>query len=297
VVAFLRILILADIHGNIKATKKAINVIENQNLNIDLILIAGDLPVTTPLKLMIKYIILYRKFIKNNYTKWVYKGKGRPRFVRYQIASAKEILTLLASFGAPIVYVPGNVDSFEVQQVYKTWSNSEVHFLDGNDVKLGPLHIVGFGGSLFSSKRSKEALCDMEFYPKEFSYRLKQFYMNIDKKQTSDFTILITHEPPAFKYNLARCGSNSITELIHHLNPNLAIFGHYHEFPLIKRRKQTILLNPGPLTCYYFALAEVKNNRLHVSMKRMNPIKFDIKYLIYRSRISPVIQNQIIDFK
>lgn len=284
-----RILVLADIHGNVRAVTKILSVIQKQNLRIDLILIAGDLPETTPVRLMLQYIISHGNLSKSKYTKWVYKERGRPQFVQNQIKSIKTTLTLLSSLEVPIVYVPGNVDSHEVQEFIKNWSASEIYFLTATALQIGSFRILGYGGSQFSPKRYKEPLCDMEFYPHDFLSRLEPLFKLSKQKKPSIYDILITHEPPAFRYNTANGiitgGSISISKLINHIKPKFTIFGHYHELPIVKKGIHTVYVNPGPFTCYYFALIDIEENSIQVSLKKMNPVRLDLKNIIYGYRL------------
>ncbi len=285
-----RILALADIHGNIKALKSLISILTKQQMKIDLIIIAGDLPLTTPVRLMLRFILNHASLSKKEYTKWVYKGNGRTSFVNEQIKSVSTILNLFNPILAPIVYVSGNVDSFEAQNMLKNYSNSKIYFLDSNEIIFGSLRIRGIGGSLPSSKRSDSPLCDMEFNDNDFSNRIAPI-LESEVKEDSFIDILVTHEPPAFNYSdpekNIRGGSSAITKLITRMRPNLVIFGHYHEYPLLKQEpKKVTYLNPGPLACYYYSLIEINNRNLEISLKRMNPSKIDPINIIYSKRIS-----------
>ncbi|UCG03194.1 MAG: metallophosphoesterase family protein [Candidatus Heimdallarchaeota archaeon] len=295
-----RILILADIHGNIQAVSKLLSIIKKEQWLIDLILIAGDLPETTPISLMLQYILSHGNLSKSKYTKWVYKEGGRRIFVNKQIKSVKAILALLASLKAPIVYVPGNVDSYEAQKVLKSWTASEVHFLNAKVLKLGSLQIWGFGGTVFPPKRHKEPLCDMEFSPNDFSSQLNPLFKISTDTSSRTFNILLTHEPPAFCYKTDERtisgGSDELTKLIQYLKPNLVIFGHYHEFPLIKTQKDMIFINPGPLTRYYFALVEIKENLVTKSIKKMNSVAWDFKNMIYSTRFQQYKELRFTEF-
>lgn len=286
-----RILVLADIHGNIRAVNKILSLIKKQSLEIDLILIAGDLPETTPIRLMLRYIITHGNLSKSKYTRWVYKERGRSQFVQNQIYSVKNVLTLLSSLEVPIVYVPGNVDSHEVQQIFLNWSATDVYFLTASEVKIGSLRVLGLGGSQFTPERYPEPLCDMEFYPQDFITFQKPLYKVFNSKKTAHYIdILLTHESPAFRYTstsgVNTGGSTSISEIINHINPKLTVFGHYHELSLLRKGDHTIYVNPGPLTCYYFAFLNVGEKSVHVSLKKMNPKILDIKNMIYGYRMN-----------
>jgi Icc-related predicted phosphoesterase len=290
VIAISQILILADIHGNKQAVSKLISNIKKEKWSIDLILIAGDLPETTPIGLMLHYILFHGNLSKTKYTKWVYKGRGRKMFINRQIKSVKTILSLLSSLEVPIVYTPGNVDSYEAQQVIKTWEHSEVYFLNAETAKFESIQIWGYGGSEFTPKRYSEPLCDMEFFPKDFSFQMKPLFSIQSESKSSTFNILLTHELPAFSCTTAKGkiigGSGELTKLIKHLNPNLVVFGHYHEFPLIKRQNNITFINPGPLTRYHFAIVNIEENLNRITIKKMNPYIWDFKNIIYSNRFS-----------
>ncbi len=288
-VIIFRILVLADIHGNIRATTKILKIIQKQNFDIDLVFIAGDLPKTTPIGLMLQYIVLHRNLAKSEYTRWVYKGGGRPQFVRKQIDSVRNIIPLLSTLEVPIVYVPGNVDCYEVQQLLKNWSVSELYFLDANTIKLKDFLIMGLGGSQIYLKNYDKPLCDMEFSTQDFKSRVNLLYDVFLKTGQSTVDFLITHEPPAFQFktnnNFITGGSTSITNLINRVKPRTAIFGHYHEFPLVKKVKNTVYVNPGPLACYKFSIIDIKEKSIQsIALKKLNPIKYDTIHLIYSSR-------------
>lgn len=294
-----KILVLADVHGNITAAKKLVKTIQTHKESIDLILIAGDLPVTTPPLLMLKYMIThpFKALSKTNYTKWVYKGSGRPSFVDYQLNSIKEILNILALLKAPIIYTPGNVDCKEIQEVFKSWDASEVYYLESNSIELEEFQIIGCGGAEFTPKEYSNPLCDMEFPPKDFRTRLSPlFYRNNELNQ--DITrILLCHEPPTFNFtspiDQIYGGSKTITALIEEISPAIIIFGHYHEFKMLKTEEKAFYVNPGPLACYNFALIEIIDKKIQITLKKMKPAIFDLINLIYRYRLpSPNLEQE-----
>ncbi|MCK4848035.1 MAG: metallophosphoesterase, partial [Candidatus Heimdallarchaeota archaeon] len=153
---------LADIHGNKKACTKLVSLLQEKEFIIDLIIIAGDLPATTSLSVMARYMLTHpRKALsKRDYTEWVYRGRGRNHFVQKQIESATAVLQLLARLKAPIVYITGNVDSNEVVKVIK--NSKYVHFLNSNQVTIDFLTIWGAGGSLVTEK-GRLPISDHEF--------------------------------------------------------------------------------------------------------------------------------------
>ncbi|UCE14928.1 MAG: metallophosphoesterase, partial [Candidatus Heimdallarchaeota archaeon] len=222
VLTIFRILALADVHGNAKAVSKLLSCLQREKEKPNLVIIAGDLPETTPIGLMLRYILTHGNLSKTKYTRWVYKEHGRPLFIQRQINSVKVALTLLGSLEVPIVYVPGNVDCHETLSLIKTVSSPKIHFLNPSAVEFGSIRIIGVGGSQFSAQRYREPLCDMEIYRDDFLSQLAPLY-KIVKRKTSFVDILLTHEPPAFRYYTKRGiiigGSKAISDLITHLNP------------------------------------------------------------------------------
>lgn len=289
VVPIFRILALADIHGNVSAVLKLLSILERENKHPNLVLIAGDLPETTPIGLMLQYILTHGNLSKSKYTRWVYKGHGRPQFVQRQIESAKVVLALLGSLDVPIVYVPGNVDCHETQSLISNVLSPKLHFLNASVKEFGSVRILGVGGSQFSAQRYREPLCDMEIYRDDFVSHLAPFF-KIAKRKTSLLDILLVHESPAFRYYTGKGviigGSKAISDLITYVKPKFTIFGHYHEYPLVKKGVNTIYVNPGPLTCYLYAIIDIDRKKIHVTLKKMNSGRFDFKNIIYGYRMA-----------
>ncbi len=256
-------------------------------------MIAGDLPATTPPLLMGQYMLThpFRALSKNNYTRWVYKQEGRAKFVFYQTKSVEKILTILVSLEIPIVYTPGNVDCIEVLNLIEKWDLNKVYLLNSSSMNIGPVEIFGFGGSEFVPKKYSEPLCEMEFTPKVFRKKIQVLLRREKKPSNSGIKILLTHEPPRFNFKFLgkqiNGGSRSINNIIRELQPKISIFGHYHEFPIIKKESKTVIVNPGPLACYNFGIIEIYHKKLRFELKKLHPMKFDSTNIIYRYRLLP----------
>ncbi|MHA2113110.1 MAG: metallophosphoesterase family protein [Candidatus Hodarchaeales archaeon] len=283
-----RILTLADIHGNINACTKLVTLLLEKKVIIDLIIIAGDLPATTSLPVMARYMLTHplKALSKKSYIKWVYKGRGRNFFVQKQIESARAVLHLLEKLKAPIVYITGNVDSKEVLKVITNWKTSQIHFLDSNSVNIDFLTIWGTGGAL-AIDQAQAPISDHEFTAKDFSKR----WVPILTRSSNKFDILVSHEPPAFELwsegQYLKGGSKSISEVIEKKMPRLVIFGHFHELAIFKRKSNTNYVNPGPLASYHYALIEITKETIKVSHNKLQPSKLDSTKIIYRNR-SPI---------
>ncbi|MHA1214053.1 MAG: metallophosphoesterase family protein [Candidatus Hodarchaeales archaeon] len=287
------ILALADVHGNLKAVKALIDTISVNKLSFDLVLIAGDLPKTTPVAIMLQYMVTHplKALSKSHYTKWVYKGSGRKKFVARQTKSVELVLQLLSKLSAPIIYVPGNVDTFEVIDYIKGVNSPDITVLEQSIVNYDNLSIIGHGGSMFTPKKYDSPLCDLEFPPKQFSEQAhKLLKAKIPEK---NLKLLLTHEPPSFSLQTNKeeltGGSKTVSELIKNIRPEISLFGHWHELPLSKFNSGLNIryLNPGPLACYNYATIDISNNVISIELKKLQPSKFDSTNIIYKYRNNP----------
>ncbi|MFW9778400.1 MAG: metallophosphoesterase [Candidatus Heimdallarchaeota archaeon] len=286
----MRILLLSDIHGNLTALSTVVKHIKTQGLNINLVLIAGDMPITTPISLMLEFMIKHPSKVlsKTEYTKWVYKGKGRSKFLSKQKQSINRILRLLGTLKIPIVYIPGNVDCIEVRETILQHSEAETYFLDCAKLVLNDIEFIGVGGSELDSSRSTTPLCDREYHPIEYKDRINPLLSSrrdSDSLDAKNTRILITHEPPAFKVQegakVDQGGSSTVTELINLFKPDIAVFGHYHEIPLVKKTRKCIYVNPGPAARYNYALLDLSGGKPGVTIDRLSPLRRDIINFVY----------------
>lgn len=288
-----RILTLSDIHGNIKATSRLVDQLTSHNITIDLIIIAGDLPATTSLRVMGRYMLKhpFHALSKEKYTQWVYKSKGRDYFIKKQILSIDKVLGLLSTLKSPIIYIPGNVDSFEAIEYIQGWNKGSIHILDSNPFLNLGLTIVGTGGAI-KPPSYVVPLCDYEF--NEIDYNSKWIdCLNVITQKISEANtkvdILVTHEPPRFEVEINEDiknsgGSSKVSDIVAQVTPNLVIFGHYHEYSLVKKTKGITYVNPGPLACYYYAIIDYSSEKLEVSLKKLPSSKFDSINKIYSKR-------------
>ena len=288
-----QILALTDIHGNVKATRSLVKHLNKYSYNIDLIIIAGDLPATTSLPVMVHYMIKHplNALSKKNYTHWVYKSKGRKSFVSKQISSIKKVLNLLSSLKIPIIYIPGNVDSYEAVKFIRHWKKTKINVLDSNSYEWLGMKIIGTGGAIIPPYYS-EPICDHEYHEVDYAEKWDRVIEGTSfssEGKVKNVDILLTHEPPQFEVefndkNVTKGGSQRVSEIVKKTNPKLVIFGHYHEFSLTKNVKEVTYVNPGPLACYYFAFINITPEKVEVSLNELPPAKLDSINKIYSKR-------------
>ncbi len=291
-----RILTIADIHGNLTATKKLVTHLKDKSSKIDLIIIAGDLPATTSLSVMARYMLRhpFKALSKILYTEWVYKGKGRQFFVDKQNSSSTSILEELSVFQVPIVYIPGNVDTYEVLKTIGDHQNIEINVLDTHPIVIESLSLVGIGGALVRPLDSTP-LCDHEFSTEQYTKRWEKLKLQRNEEKTdysiNSIDILLSHEPPAFEAlqhedKVVKIGSPIVSKIIKNLKPRLVIFGHYHELPLVYQAPKVTYVNPGPLACYYYSLIDITSEKIKVSLNKISPAIIDPINKIYQHRSS-----------
>lgn len=282
-------LILADLHGNIKALKSILNSIDIKN--IDALLIAGDLPVTTPKSLIIHYAITHGNLNREGYSNWVYKGKGRRVFVKKQLESIYEIEKILKNLDKKILYVPGNVDTIEAinylkeSKIITLVNNPELN----NKISVNEkIDVIGIGSSLI---HIGEGICDGELTEKEYNDNLARITEYIEENSPS---IILSHEPPYFeknqkiktqrgkkglyKYEFKKeGGSLALLELIRIKKPLLVVSGHYHEYFGSTKINSIDCINPGCAAIYQYAT-------VNIEFKDNSVKSIDIKYYIAKKK-------------
>jgi Icc-related predicted phosphoesterase len=282
-----RFLLLADVHGNIKALKK---VLKNEPL-VDYVIIAGDLPLTTPFSLIFAFAFLSRGLNRERYSYWVYK-QNRERFVKFQERSVKKAFKLLEKHEKETIYVSGNVDCREIEKMFT--EQERLHVIDNRCVKIGDYWWAGIPGSLV---HIQHGICDREMTESTMAQQCKTVASLAAGKKN---LILITHEPPFFAnqqvtifkqkkqfypYQFKETGgSKHISEVISQLSPVFVVNGHYHEYPGKRQVKDTLVINPGCLANYNYALLLKENNRIKTTFKEISHHGFDFIDWIYSQR-------------
>jgi Icc-related predicted phosphoesterase len=296
----LLILALSDIHGNVKATRSLVEHLKAKSYIIDLIIIAGDLPATTSLAVMARYMIRHPlvAFSKKKYTHWAYKGKGRKFFVAKQISSINKVLDLLSSLNTPIIYIPGNVDSYDALEFIENWI-PKIHVLNSCPFQELDICVIGTGGALLPPHYS-EPLCDHEYIETDYEEKWDNM-MHKNSEIIKNVDILVTHEPPQFEVQLKdkrviNGGSIKVSEVVRQSNTRLVIFGHYHEFSLSKKVGEVTYVNPGPLACYYYTFINYTPEKISVSLNMLPSAKLDSINKIYSKRTTKNISYRSVRF-
>ncbi len=179
------------------------------------------------------------------------------------IETAKEMLEILVESGAPIYYVPGNMDD---PKLSRGVSVDATHCIHRKCIKLTEnLYIAGVGGGLVGPFKTP-----FEYTEDDFNRILGELSMKIP---SSNF-ILVTHNPP---YNTAtdklswgeHVGSMSIRRFIEVKQPILHVCGHIHESRGIDRIGRTVIVNPGPAMRGYYAEAQIENSEVKVELLQL----------------------------
>ncbi|MDY6930763.1 MAG: metallophosphoesterase [Halobacteriota archaeon] len=278
-----RYLVIADIHGSVKAIEGLTRTIDVKKF--DSMLIAGDIPITTPPRLMVEYILKHGNLSRESYSRWAYNPKGgRRKFLNYQLKSSELILNRLEGQKLPVFYTPGNVDCLEVQDLIKA-NHPHVRVVDDSYIKLhdGVL-LVGISGAL---NRFGCSICDGDVSEEIMNEKIGLLRKRISSEEK---IILLTHEPPQFRIKSGRRmglvrGSRAITELIKDILPEFVICAHFHEHAGIYNLDKIPVINPGSLATYRYALISydeddgcVKCELKLLKRKFMEPISFIYAY-------------------
>ncbi len=151
---------------------------------------------------------------------------------------ARSILSALGVFGKPVLGVPGNCDSPQVESVLNQHCGSLIH----NPVEMNGVVFVGF-----SYKATTEVIL-----PNEPIFPQKPM-------------VLVTHHPAwgtAVDLQAAtrHKGSRSVRSFIEDYQPLVAVSGHIHEAYGTDQIGLTLLVNPGPFRNGCYAIIDIKGD-------------------------------------
>ncbi|MDY6966044.1 MAG: metallophosphoesterase [Halobacteriota archaeon] len=285
-----RYLAIADIHGNIKAVDRLLREVKDNSeyKSFESVLIAGDLPLTTPPRLIAKYVLKHRNMDREKYSSWVYDpDEKRSRFLKYQIKTTDMILGRLKRLNSPIFYISGNVDCLEVADFIKS-EHPDVFLVDDAVLTTANgIQIVGIPGALTQFSRP---ICDRETNEEAMDEKIEIIKEDIDPQVP---TIMLCHEPPLFKIEGGKRdgfsgGTKATTELIRYISPLLVVCGHYHEHLGEYRIGGVPVINPGCLATYRYAIISLndkdKDCATEVVLKELKRPRLDFIASIYNYR-------------
>ncbi len=308
------VLHLTDIHGNIRAVKKIAQFLEIKHVEPSAVLISGDSAITTPFDMILYHVLTKRNLRRSDYARGVY-GRYRSIFNKKQKKSLQQLDNLFKrQKWKSIFWIPGNTETREMVEFMEAelphWINVQEKVIEHEPLRM---LVSGYGFSLEhrGSDEIEYTMSDGEFYPDQFEPRvlewtkkILQSFRNYDEKKY--VMVLMFHEFPSFQMTSETGkeywgGSKAVLRAIKTLQPHLALFGHFHELPLMSRYGESILMNPGPAMEYCFgliALEEKKNGSIKIKTAkriRLSPSKPDVILFIYSKR--PQIDPSTIEWR
>jgi Icc-related predicted phosphoesterase len=172
------------------------------------------------------------------------------------LQQVKDLLSILASIKLPLLYVLGNTDPLISAEEAKIEGATYIHstFKMANN-----LVILGVGNTT-----------TRQFYvPEEDILQILNDVFSSCPK-TGHGIVLISHFPPKnTRVDLAHIGGHvgslSLRKFIEEKQPLAVFCGHIHESRGIDRIGDTIIVNPGPASHGYYALANV-NRKIEVEL-------------------------------
>ncbi len=308
---FQRYLLLSDLHGNIDGVRRVLRAWYAQRHKFNAIIISGDFPATTPLELVLYYMVKNHNLSRLGYSTKVYKEELRQAFIKYQIKSLTSMMSHILSFELPIMFIPGNVETKE-SVIFLRDNYPNVIFLDNDYYYFQEkIHFFGLGGSL----DHHGVVCDHEFPESYFANSSRMIEQKITSLDTRDPLVFIFHEPPFFSlaksdiekmkrkakkrgysYEFAvNAGSKDLFNLIINYNPRLVINGHFHEYQGVSEVKNSIIVNPGALATYNYGIIELDVERVkkyEIKFYKIRPSLFNFTNFLYQKR--NFISNQSI---
>ncbi len=268
------------------------------------ILITGDSAITTPLDMIFYHVVTRRNLRRSDYARSVY-GSRRSVFNKKQKKSLQQLDDFFQSVNWDSIYwIPGNTETREMVEFMKEelprWT-----CVQERTIIIESLNVVVSGHGYSLEHRGSDdieyTMSDGEYYPMHFEPRVLSWMKKISpsfRKLQEDgegLSMLAFHEFPSFKMQSSdgkeyRGGSKAILTAIETLQPDVALFGHFHELPVLNRFGRSILMNPGPAMEYCFgliALEERKNETFRikrVEKVRLHPDGLDPILFIYSKR-------------
>lgn len=156
---------------------------------------------------------------------------------------AKEVLTNLKQENEHIIAVPGNCDTYGVNEILSA-SQMNIH---GEIVMHMNIAFMGIGGC------SKTPFGT----PQEYSESdIKDLLHGFSKQDDARFHVLVSHAPPSGTrvdrtFMGLHVGSKALRDFIESFQPDLVLCGHIHEACGVDKIGRSIVINPGPFPKHY----------------------------------------------
>ncbi len=286
--SILKILAVGDFHGRFPEKLKR----KIQDIKPDFILCTGDYAGIDDFRPWLKKVFKARKKASELGIKEMMGAERYSRLLKKDYAAGKEIIKRLNSLGIKAFSVFGNGDWYKLRSSRYNVKRDYGRFarrlgciknIHRDVASFRGLRIAGFGGYLdndvYFSEKGRKAISDSA----EQNKIRKESYKKEEKKfaslMKSKPSILLTHYTPyrcldkMKTKGLALSGSSMgisyFNRGIKKYKPVLAVCGHMHENPGMRRIGITPVINPGAVSEGKAALIELDEKK-----KKIKSVKF-----------------------
>ncbi len=171
---------------------------------------------------------------------------------------ARNVLRVAKNYDLNVVFVPGNMDPPALLDMESFEGAINLH---GKVKNILGLSFGGLGGGGISPFNTP-----IEFDENTFWQKLSSL---------NDIDVLVSHAPP-YKTRLdivrpgMHVGSKSLLKFLEERQPILCICGHIHEAYGTDFIRRTALVNPGPLMWGRYAVIEIHDRSVRLTLKNLN---------------------------
>ena len=227
----MRIGIIGDIHGNVTALRKVLEVLSDYDA--DILLLVGDIgsnslpPQFDPGNVANLLPQKYRSACVELREKW-----------QDSVLHVEELVT---SLGVPVYLVPGNHDL----PYYPIANSKLVSNCDHRLVETKGIQIIGWGGSPKTPAG----------WPYEWTNsKAEKVWRKLALPSSPQPRILLSHSPPSsslspyvgwFRKRFHSANTSFIGKLIEYTSPSICVCGHIHNEYSIKHLGQTLVISEG----------------------------------------------------
>jgi Icc-related predicted phosphoesterase len=225
---FLRILVIADIHGDFKSLEKLLEIVRGEKF--DAVICPGDFT---------DMFSIPKEFS--------------------QMDIANLIIQKLLTIKAPLLCTPGNHDPYEIVELFDEYGIN----LHAKSKTVGGTQFVGWGGALTpfntvfepSDEETKETLAALAKKTKPRQFVLVTHdppkNTNVDKASSG-----------------SHVGSPVVREFIEKNQPILAISAHIHESPGADSLGETSIFYPGAVFNGSYGIVNIEGNKARCETKK-----------------------------